>query len=324
MEETMAMNEQLPVENKKENKKTDWKPVVIGGVAGVAMGGVATAAVAATADDTTAEAVVDDTTLTGVDGSAHVDSSVPVAQVSDGMSFSEAFHSAHDQVGPGGVFVWHGQVYHTYTEEEWNSMTPEEHAEFGSRVHVEYDEPTHTSTHATAQATPTVEVVAEPATAAGQKPEAATQMANNGEGNSSQQGILDEPQVTVAQQPGNTEEPLVSGEQQSHIEVSPAAPKVEVMAYETVSNDDGSQMDVAIVSIDDQHMGIYDINQDGTADLAAYDANNNEEIETDEVHDISSEGISMQALHEDYLAQNDSSLQGSDYVNDGNVDNFMA
>ena len=55
MEETMAMNEQQPVENKKVSKNETWKPVVIGGVSGIALGGVATAAVAATADDTTAE-----------------------------------------------------------------------------------------------------------------------------------------------------------------------------------------------------------------------------------------------------------------------------
>ena len=302
MEETMAMNEQLPVGNKKENKKTDWKPVVIGGVAGVAMGGVATAAVAATADDTTAEAVVDDTTLTGVDGSAHVDSSVPVAQVSDGMSFSEAFHSAHDQVGPGGVFVWHGQVYSTFTEDEWNSMTPAEQAEFGNHVHVQYDEPSHASAQPAAQSAPAVEVVSEPAANTGTHDE---QVAHAG---------TQEPQVTVAQQPEQTN--VTEGE----------VPQVEpeVLAYETVSGADGSQMDVAVVSVGGQTVGVYDVNQDGTADLMVADENNNQQIEENEIHDISAENVSMQALHDDYMAQNDPSMQGPDYINDGNVDNYMA
>lgn len=302
MEETMAMNEQQPVENKKVSKNETWKPVVIGGVSGIALGGVATAAVAATADDTTAEAVVDGTTLTGVDGSAHVDSSVPVAQVSDGMSFSEAFHSAHDQVGPGGVFVWHGQVYSTFTEDEWNSMTPAEQAEFGNHVHVQYDEPSHASAQLAAQSAPAVEVVSEPAANTGTHDE---QVAHGG---------TQEPQVTVAQQPEQTN--VTEGE----------VPQVEpeVLAYETVSGADGSQMDVAVVSVGGQAVGVYDVNQDGTADLLVADENNNQQIEENEIHDISSENVSMQALHDDYMAQNDPSMQGPDYINDGNVDNYMA
>ena len=302
MEETMAMNEQQPVENKKVSKNETWKPVVIGGVSGIALGGVATAAVAATADDTTAEAVVDGTTLTGVDGSAHVDSSVPVAQVSDGMSFSEAFHSAHDQVGPGGVFVWHGQVYSTFTEDEWNSMTPAEQAEFGNHVHVQYDEPSHASAQLAAQSAPAVEVVSEPAANTGTHDE---QVAHAG---------TQEPQVTVAQQPEQTN--VTEGE----------VPQVEpeVLAYETVSGADGSQMDVAVVSVGGQTVGVYDVNQDGTADLLVADENNNQQIEENEIHDISSENVSMQALHDDYMGQNDPSMQGRDYINDGNVDNYMA
>ena len=302
MEKTMAMNEQQPVENKKVSKNETWKPVVIGGVSGIALGGVATAAVAATADDTTAEAVVDGTTLTGVDGSAHVDSSVPVAQVSDGMSFSEAFHSAHDQVGPGGVFVWHGQVYSTFTEDEWNSMTPAEQAEFGNHVHVQYDEPSHASAQPAAQSAPAVEVVSEPAANTGTHDE---QVAHAG---------TQEPQVTVAQQPEQTN--VTEGE----------VPQVEpeVLAYETVSGADGSQMDVAVVSVGGQELGVYDVNQDGTADLMVADENNNQQIEENEIHDISSENVSMQALHDDYMAQNDPSMQGPDYINDGNVDNYMA
>ena len=298
----MAMNEQQPVENKKVSKNETWKPVVIGGVSGIALGGVATAAVAATADDTTAEAVVDGTTLTGVDGSAHVDSSVPVAQVSDGMSFSEAFHSAHDQVGPGGVFVWHGQVYSTFTEDEWNSMTPAEQAEFGNHVHVQYDEPSHASAQLAAQSAPAVEVVSEPAANTGTHDE---QVAHAG---------TQEPQVTVAQQPEQTN--VTEGE----------VPQVEpeVLAYETVSGADGSQMDVAVVSVGGQAVGVYDVNQDGTADLMVSDENNNQQIEENEIHDISSQDVSMQALHDDYMAQNDPSMQGPDYINDGNVDNYMA
>lgn len=302
MEGTMVMNEQQPVENKKVNKNNTWKPVVIGGVSGIAFGGVATAAVAATTNHTSVDAENGETTLTGVSGSAHVDGSVPVAQVSDDMSFSDAFNAAHDQVGPGGVFVWHGQVYSTFTEDEWNSMTPTEQAEFGNHVHVQYDEPSHASAQPAAQSAPAVEVVLGPSTNTGTHAE---QVAN---------AETQEPQVTVVQQPENTN--VTEGE----------VPQVEpeVLAYETVSGADGSQMDVAVVSVGGQEFGVYDVNQDGTADLMVADENNNQQIEENEIHDISSENVSMQALHDDYIAQNDPSMQDPDYINDGNVDNYLA
>lgn len=50
--------------------------------------------------------------------------------VSDDMSFSEAFQTARQEVGPGGAFEWHGNVYATYTLEEWNGMTPSEIADY--------------------------------------------------------------------------------------------------------------------------------------------------------------------------------------------------
>lgn len=326
MEKTTAMNEQQLVENKKVNKNGTWKPVVIGGVSGIALGSVATAAVAATTNQTSEDTENGETTLTGVSGTAHVDDSVPVAQVSEGMSFSEAFHSAHEQVGPGGVFVWHGQVYGTFTEEEWNGMTTSEQAEFGSHVHVLYEESSHTPSQSANHAVHTAEVVTEPATETDHHPEQVTHVDDINIGTSESQEIqveVQEPSVTIAQQPTNNVgtpeggEDVIGG-------VSPVEPEVEVLDYETISNDDGSQTDLAVVSFHGQEMGIYDVNQDGIADLLAVDENNNQHIEDNEIHDISSEDLSMQALHDDYIAQNDPSMQGPDYINDGDVDNYMA
>lgn len=325
----MLMNEQQPVENKKVNKDNTWKPVVIGGVSGIVLGGVATTAMAATANHL-AEDAADETTLGGVHGSATVDGSVPVAQVSDDMSFSEAFAAAHEQVGPGGVFVWHGQVYSTFTEEEWNNMTPAEHAEFGSHVHVQYDEPTHTSSQSTTQATPAAEVVAEPATAEHQPEVVAHVEQTNDTPSGEQQNIEVEVQVT-----GESGDVVVNDVTDNGLCVDPEdpgmpatevaqEPQVEVLEYTTLTNEDGSQMDLAVVSVDGQAMGVYDVNQDGVADLVAVDANENHQIEENEIHDISADGLSMQALQDDYLAQNDPSMQGPDYINDGDVENYMA
>jgi len=63
------------------------------------------------------------------------DGKVPVAaSVNDDMTFSEAFETACEDVGTGGVFEWHGYIYSTYTEDEWNNMTSEQRAEYGSHL----------------------------------------------------------------------------------------------------------------------------------------------------------------------------------------------
>lgn len=303
MEETMVTNEQQPVENenKKANKSNTWKQVAIGGVSGIALGGLATAAVAATTNHPAEGGDAEDVVLNGVNGTAHVDSSIPVAQVSDDMSFGEAFAAAHEQVGPGGVFVWHGQVYSTYTAEEWNSMTSAEHAEFGSHVNIVYDEPSH-SPQSTAQSTTTAEHTLE---------QQEVHVVNQ------------EPAVTVAQNPTSNQEVPVVEVEEPIVEVA-HEPQVEVLHYETITNEDGSQMDLAVVSIDGHEMGLYDVDQDGTADLLAQDVNNDNQISADEIEDISGEGISMQPFHDEYIAQNDPSMQGPDYINDGNVESYMA
>ena len=60
---------------------------------------------------------------------------LPVAStVSEAGSFAQAFSSARRELGPGGVFRWNGNVYTTYTAEEWARLTPEQQAAFTSGV----------------------------------------------------------------------------------------------------------------------------------------------------------------------------------------------
>lgn len=62
------------------------------------------------------------------------DEGLRVAQVDDDKSFEEAFADARAQVGPGGVFEWHGKVYGTFYKDEWDQMSAEERAEWQSKV----------------------------------------------------------------------------------------------------------------------------------------------------------------------------------------------
>lgn len=116
----------------------------------------------------------------------------------------------------------------------------------------------------------------------------------------------------------------------NNLQVQPEPQPVEnvevvVLGYETVTNDDGSQMDVAMLSLDGQQVIVADVDMDGKADILASDSNCNGSLDNEEFVDISGEGIEMAAFrapvsHDEnlYLADND------DYINDANVDDFMA
>lgn len=62
------------------------------------------------------------------------DNVLRVAHVSDNLSFGEAFAQARAEVGPGGVFHWHGNAYGTYYADEWNAMSDAEKAEYYETV----------------------------------------------------------------------------------------------------------------------------------------------------------------------------------------------
>lgn len=74
-----------------------------------------------------------------------------VAEVKQEVPFKEAFDTARAQVGPGGIFEWHGQWYNTYTAEEWTGMTPENRDDYVSLVqpYVEGDQPIENSLEGT-------------------------------------------------------------------------------------------------------------------------------------------------------------------------------
>jgi len=54
--------------------------------------------------------------------------------VTNDMSFTEAFDAARQEVGPGGFFEYNGKLYNTYTQSEWENMTPEQHQEYWQSI----------------------------------------------------------------------------------------------------------------------------------------------------------------------------------------------
>lgn len=99
--------------------------------------------------------------------------------------------------------------------------------------------------------------------------------------------------------------------------------EVEVLGYERVTNEDGSQMDIAVIGVEGEEVAIVDVNLDGKADAIVRDLNHDGIIQDDEVEFIGKENLSMEPLKEaagfnELYAQNDL----PDYVNDADVDAF--
>ena len=142
-ETTIQTKGQTPAGNDTpdKNKKRDWKTAGIAGAAGLTLGVLTP--VQLFPDGTAGVNEIDDIALEDGSGenaptpSAHiVGHDMDVAtDVNDSMSFSQAFAAARHEVGPGGLFVWHGNTYGTYYANEWNAMSPEEHDQYWADVH---------------------------------------------------------------------------------------------------------------------------------------------------------------------------------------------
>ena len=104
----------------------NWRKVIIGGVAGVALGAAASYAVAQNVDvDDLLENSDDPDTQEPQDEPQETQDEPQVEpQDYDDMSFGEAFAAARAELGPGEVFEWRGAEFSTYTKEEWDEVYP--------------------------------------------------------------------------------------------------------------------------------------------------------------------------------------------------------
>lgn len=121
----------------KHHKKTNASPKVInlsaalgfgllGGIGGAYMFGNRLAA----SSEATEEALLEEELPS-------FDFSQPPAVASietSNMAFLQAWTLAREEVGPAGVFEFAGGLYSTFTEAEWNSLSPEQHQQFWAEL----------------------------------------------------------------------------------------------------------------------------------------------------------------------------------------------
>lgn len=250
-----------------------------GAAAGVALGAAATVLSSGTPVDG-AEANGGEDVPTWSDGE------VPVAHgVNDDMSFTEAFNTARTEVGPGGAFEWHGNIYHTYNKTEWDNMSAEDKAAFGQHfswtgsttaqndevevvnVHTAHHTTGHTTGHATAQTT-------------GHTAGHATAQTETAQVQPVAQGPQgDEPNYITGNQ-GPQPQPVASNEPHTVSEES----EVQILG---VSHDDETGYTFAQLSVDNHDAIMVDINGDHEFDVLAVDFNDNGKLDDNEYADIS-------------------------------------
>ena len=134
IEETVNEEQETSQESKRSSRVKK-----VAGVAGVAAAGVASGVVftsMASGDDADQTTQAD---AAQADAAQAAHTAVPagnvkVAEVSDDMSFDEAFASARKQVGAGGVFEWRGKLYGTYYKNEWDAMSQADKDQYAANV----------------------------------------------------------------------------------------------------------------------------------------------------------------------------------------------
>ena len=312
-----------PVE--KTNKKGSfWQGVLVGGIPGIMLGSAGTvfAAQAPLHDDEAIEdvneeavepAIEEDTTSSDENNTVADESNVPeigetvevASNVNDGMSFSEAFASARAEVGPGGVFVWNGNVYSTYYEEEWDNMTDEQKEEFSDALHNTASSATEQSStpeyannyHEASNVEGGVQVVSDEIveTEDGQVVRVTGVVVdghygevydydNDGQADAALIDTNDDgrPDLAMVDENGDGyisevevysmgDSGMVSGN--NYHETSNAQGGVQVVSDEVVKTDDGHEVRVTGVVVDGHYGEVYDYDNDGQADVAVIDAN---------------------------------------------------
>ena len=243
IEETVNEEQETSQESKRSSRVKK-----VAGVAGVAAAGVAAGAVF------TSMASGDDAKTTQANAADKAHTAVPagnvkVAEVSDDMSFDEAFASARKQVGAGGVFEWRSKLYGTYYKNEWDNMSQADKDQYAANV------------FGTPQAKVHNENIQEPPR---------KDMPEDAEQNTNVQKVSDQTdnQQDMAEA-GSGEDGKYNIQQ--------------VYGATTVTDDDGNPMTMVEAKVNGHNAILCDINQDDKIDSMAIDANDDGQITQDEI-----------------------------------------
>ncbi len=251
-EQTQLVDEQTQIieETVNEEQETSQESKLssrVKKVAGVA--GVAAAGVAAGVVFTSMASGDNPEPTTQAAHTAVPAGNVKVAEVSDDMSFDEAFASARKQVGAGGVFEWRGKLYGTYYKNEWDAMSQADKDQYAANV------------FGTPQAKVHNENIQEPPR---------KDMPEDAEQNTNVQKVSD--------QTNNQQDRAEAGSDEGgryNIQ--------QVYGVRTVTDNNGNPMTMVEAKVNGHNAILCDINQDDKIDSMAIDANDDGQITQDEI-----------------------------------------
>lgn len=289
----------------KTSKQNMWKRMATGAGSGLLIGSVATVLMGMDKpgkhdelDDNNGEEKQEGNHREVLTNPDWVDNDIAVATcVNEDMSFGEAFAAARAEVGPGGCFEWHGNVYGTYTAEEWNSMTADQRAEWSDHFswnHIDHSHSNvaqHSTTAHTSSSTSTAQVETDDDIEIVSVEHSET---NHVAQTGSQDGITQ-----------------TSGE----VEVEVYEPEIEVIV---VVHDEETNANIAGMTVDGQEVILIDVNNDMIFDYMGMDVDGNGQIDQHELVDFQDQNLSVNDLGGfsnptgNYYADND----GPDYSND--------
>lgn len=231
--------------------KETWKPVTIGGITGVLMGAGMMYGMQSAAS-------------TGNDVPMSADNGLKVANVDDSLSFNDAFESARAQVGAGGVFTWHGNIFNTYTSAEWEAMSDDDKRLFAEQVKPQIPA-SEVSEKQLAESTSEDVKVEETATAQD-----------------------DDVQIAVEQNHDTDVRTGYEAQLQTTTwnELAQEDNDVRVIGFKDIELANGRSITMQEVDINGQRVAVIDVDKDGNPDFAMTDLNHNNQMDEGEVIDL--------------------------------------
>lgn len=287
------------MEEKKNNSTkgaAKWKEVVVGGVSGIALGSAGTLFASAIPTEAAAEE-------TQTTESPEVENVAPgtapmATKVTDSMSFGDAFNVARAEVGAGGVFEWHGNLYGTFTVDEWNNMDDAAREQYADTIH--WNAPSH------------------------------EYVASNNHSNSSHttHDVHTEEHHTTTTTTNTTPTTNTPGKEDDD-------PDVEIIGVEHANIDGEHDSIIGTASINGQNVYFVDVDgEDDEFELMIADTNGNGQVDEGEAVDISEQHMSVSHFEELAQASHSSNQEEEpvqyyannedlpDYVNDADPGNL--
>lgn len=270
-----------PLNNYKIMKTNEtWKPIMIGGMTGIVFGAGGMYAVQK------GSAIRNEENFEHLDA----DNELKMAtSVNDDQNFNDAFATARSEVGAGGVFTWHGNVYGTYSADEWNAMSLEDKNNYANRVYASF-KPVTSEKHQQGED----EEVAQSFVVEPDETEDVQIVVNDYEQNdavvntSVQEDVVEDDSIHLERTEGieKTQEADNEGKGTGWNSLANNDNDVRIVGIKEIEIGESQTMIMQELQINGQRVAVIDVDKDGVADFAMSDLNNNRLMDEGEVIDL--------------------------------------